>query len=40
MWALDLSTRDRGMAKMATSPLARAEIAATAKAGELPPPNN
>lgn len=31
---------DRGIAKMATSPLAKAATAAIAKAGELPPPNN
>lgn len=37
---LDFSNPDRGIAKRATSPPAMADIAATAKAGELPPPNN
>lgn len=37
---LDLSTVVLGIAKMAISPLALAEIAATSKAGELPPPNS
>lgn len=31
---------ERGIAKMATSPLAKAATAATAKAGEFPPPNS
>lgn len=37
---LDLSDLDRGIAKMATSPLMKAENPATAIAGELPPPNS
>lgn len=37
---LDLSDLDRGIAKMAISPLTKAESAATAIAGELPPPNS
>ncbi|KAF4371923.1 hypothetical protein F8388_000090 [Cannabis sativa] len=32
--------QDRGIAKMATTPLANAASAATAKAGEFPPPNS
>ena len=39
-WSLDLSTLGRRMAMRAMSPAAKADNAATTKAGELPPPNN
>lgn len=39
-WILDLSTFVRGMPSRAMSPAAKADKAATTKAGELPPPNN
>lgn len=38
--ARDFSGLDRGIAKIARRPLAKAESPATAKAGEFPPPNN
>lgn len=40
VWTLDLSALDRRIAKMATSPLANAATAATARDGELPPPKS
>ena len=40
MRALGFWGLDRGIAKMAISPLAKAATAATAKAGEFPPPNS
>lgn len=40
MMALGFCALDRGIAKIAKSPPANAEIAPTAKAGEFPPPNS
>lgn len=39
-WLLGFGVPVRGIAKTAMSPLARAATAATAKAGEFPPPNS
>lgn len=39
-WVLGFSVLDRGRAKIAISPLAKAATAATAIDGEFPPPNS